>query len=261
MRPIVYGLILGWLALVNARAHELSCDEILEKFIAASEDESILARRNSYSYTRSSTIEYLKEGGEIKNRVRRVYEITPEDGKPVTRLILLNGRPASENDEKKSSARETGEKSRRLSISGDLLERYEFSLKGMAKFNSRPVYALVFEPKPGVESDGFFDRLINSMHGELWIDAEEFQLAKADVHLTKKVSFFGGIAGAIEKLDLSFSQRRLQQGVWLPETTIIDFDGRKLFSDIRFRCFELCERFEDRHSRQANATVPAPSAP
>jgi hypothetical protein len=71
-----------------------------------------------------------------------------------------------------------------------------------------------------------------------------FEVVLAEAHLAQKVSFFGGIAGAIDRLDLTIVQRRIESGIWLPELTIIDFDGRKLFSRIKFHCTERCSRFQ-----------------
>ena len=47
-----------------------------------------------------------------------------------------------------------------------------------------------------------------------------------------------------EQLDLSIVQRRIERGVWVPELTLIDFNGRKLFSDLKFRCEERCGEYQ-----------------
>jgi hypothetical protein len=91
------------------------------------------------------------------------------------------------------------------------------------------------------------------MSGTFWIDKEDNQLAKADIRLSKRVSFFGGIAGAIDKLDLTLIQRRIEPSVWLGEAIHIDFSGRKLFSTIRFRCFENCGDFKVVPEQHASA--------
>jgi hypothetical protein len=108
-------------------------------------------------------------------------------------------------------------------------------------------------PKPNAPDEEFLDRLINAMSGTFWIDKEDYQLARADIKLTQRVSFFGGIAGAIDKLDLTLIQRRLEKSAWLGEAIHIDFSGRKLFSNIRFRCFENCADFEAQPNQQVAA--------
>lgn len=240
MRTLLFGLLL---ALPLHAAPDVQ--EILRKMVEHGEDPSQVERRNSISYQRTSRVEYLNEDGTVKRDSIRVYRISPENGQPVTRLLSINGRPASEKDEaKKSAARETGEKSRMLGLSEDILSRYQFTFVREEEFGSRRAWVLKFVPKPDAPSETFIDRLVNAMSGTMWIDQEEHQLAKADIHLSKRVSFFGGIAGAIDKLDLTLIQRRVEPGVWLGEAVHIDFTGRKLFSAIRFRCFENCANFE-----------------
>jgi hypothetical protein len=227
---------------------------ILEKFLQHSETAASAEARNSFRYERVSRVEYLDDDGSVKKNTIRVYRVTPGTDEPVTKLISVNGRPATEQDEKnRSKARETGEKSRALTISRELLARYDFSFVREALFASRPAWVLAFTPKPGVKSDGFFDRLLNAMSGEFWIDQEDYQLARADVRMSKRVSFFGGFAGAIDKLDLTIIQRRIEPSVWLGEALHLDFAGRKLLSNVRFRCFENCFGFQKTPARHARA--------
>jgi hypothetical protein len=242
------GLVLILLAGVFARtgfAESLTADQIIEKFIAASEDSASTAKKNCFGYRRSSQVDYLDSQGKTKNKVERIYQVKPVNGKPMTKLLLINGKPAVEReDSRRSPARQTGEKSRTLHFDKELMEHYQFTLAEPAVMDGRRLHVLRFSAKSDAESDGFFERLLNAMQGTLWIDQEDFQLVKADVHLGQKISFFGGLAGAIEKLDLTLVQKRLEPGVWLPELTLINFNGRKLFSDMKFRCIESCAQFE-----------------
>lgn len=229
-------------------------EEILRKLVEKSEDPQYVERRNSITYQRTSRVEYLDDDGKVKRDSIRVYRISPENGEPVTRIVTINGRPATEKDDvRRSSARETGEKSRTLSLSADLLSRYEFTFVREELFADRPAWVLSFAPKPNAPDDAFLDRLINAMCGTMWIDKEDHQLAKADIRLGKRVSFFGGIAGAIEKLDMTLIQRRIEPAVWLGEAVHIDFTGRKLLSAIRFRCFENCADFQAEPVQHAQA--------
>jgi hypothetical protein len=231
--------------------------EILRKFIEHADNDQLAERRNAISYQRTSRVEYLKDDGSVKKNVLRVYKVFPENGQSVTKLVSVNGRPAKEKEEKqRSAARETGEKSRGLDISDDLLSRFEFSFLREEKFVGRPAWVLAFKPKAGAPNDEFFDKFINAMAGSLWIDQEDYQLAKADVHLSKRIAFFGGLAGAIDKLDLTLIQRRLEPALWLGEAIQIDFTGRKLFTSMRFRAFENCSDFKATSAEQAKADLP-----
>ena len=242
----LFSLIVPFLLLAEqSRAAVPDVDQILRKLIERSEDPVSVSRRNSFAYQRTSRVEYLNEDGTRKRDTVRVFNIFPEDGQPVTRLISVNGTPAKDKEDKnKSAARQTGEKSRMLVLNEELLSRFAFTFVREETFASRATWVLSFVPKPNAPNENFLDRLINSMSGTFWIDQEEYQLVRADARLTKRVSFFGGIAGAIDKLDLTLIQRRLEDSVWLGEAVHIDFVGRKLLSDIRFRCFENCSNFQ-----------------
>jgi hypothetical protein len=217
---------------------------IIRKLGERASDPVLSELRAAVAYDRSSRVDYLNDEHELKKQVTRLYRVAPENGRPVTRLISINGRPATERDEKKrSSIRETGDKSRSLALSEDLLGRYDFTFTGEQKLNGRRTWMLRFAPKADIDEDGFFDKLLNAMTGVIWVDVEEGQMAKAEFFLGKKISFFGGFAGAIERLDVTVVQRRVEPNLWLSEAAFIDFSGRKLFSAIRFRCYETCTGF------------------
>jgi hypothetical protein len=218
--------------------------EILRKLVERSEAADTVQRRNQIAYQRTSRVEYLNDDGTKKRDVVRIFKIAPEKGKPVTRLLSVNGRPAADKEDKKrSAARETGEKSRTLTLTEDILSRFEFTYAREEQFAGRAAFVLSFVPRADAKDDSFLDHLVNAMAGTFWIDQEDYQLAKADIHLSKRVAFFGGMAGAIDKLNLTLIQRRIESSVWLGEAIHIDFSGRKLFSNIKFRCFENCGDF------------------
>ena len=230
-------------------------EAILRKFIETSEDPELEARRNSFAYQRTSQVNYLDDDGSTRRTRVRVYRVTPENGRPVTRLISVNGRAASDPQEKeRSAARETGEKSRSIGVSEELLSRFNFTFLREETFASRPMWVLAFRAREDAPRDDFMDKLINAMSGAIWIDQEDSQMAKAEIKLSDRVSFFGGLAGAIHKLDLTVFQRRIEPSIWLTEAIHIDFSGRKLFSSMRFRCFETCSNFENIPVQHASAS-------
>jgi hypothetical protein len=255
-------LLAGLVASAHAAAAP-DVQEILRKFTANGEDAELSARRDTIAYQRTSRVEYLNDDGTVKKKQTRIYKVFPEDGRSVTRLVTVNGRaPKEKSDKQRSAARETGEKGRMLTISDDLLSRFDFTFVREEQILGRTNWVLAFAPKSDAPEDEIFDKFINAMTGKLWIDQEEYQLAKAEVRLSKRVAFFGGLAGALDKMDLTLIQRRIEPSVWLGEAVHIDCSGRKLFSTMRFRAFENCSGFEKASGDQARADLPAlPSLP
>ena len=68
-------------------------DEILRQLVERSEAPHNVERRNSIAYERRSRVEYLNDDGTTKRDTIRVFKIAPENGRPVTRLVSVNGRP------------------------------------------------------------------------------------------------------------------------------------------------------------------------
>ena len=101
----LFSLIVPFLLLAEqSRAAVPDVDQILRKLIERSEDPVSVSRRNSFAYQRTSRVEYLNEDGTRKRDTVRVFNIFPEDGQPVTRLISVNGTPAKDKEDKNKSA-------------------------------------------------------------------------------------------------------------------------------------------------------------
>lgn len=238
----------------SARAAQPDVESIVRKLGEQGADPVLSAERNAVAYTRESRVDYLDDADRVKKRAVRKYLVSPVNGEPVTTLLSVNGKPANEDDDqRRSRARETGDRTRSLSLSHELLSRFDFTFAGEEMLAGRKAWMLRFLPKAGVEAEGFFERLVGAMSGILWVDAEENQLAKAEIFLARKVSFFGGIAGAIERMDLTFVQKRFEPDLWVGESAFIDFAGRKLFSAVRFRCYETYSEFRKVQAQQQSS--------
>ncbi len=79
------------------------------------------------------------------------------------------------------------------------------------------------------------DRLLDRISGTLWIDAMEFEVARADVHLRGEVDVLGGIAGCLKKLAYTMIRTRVADGVWLNSFSSADLEGRKLLDSMRIK--------------------------
>jgi hypothetical protein len=217
-----------------------TAEEIIQKVKERSANAA--REKNSFAYQRVSRTDYLDENEQVKRNSLRIYEVAPLNGEPVSKLVQVNGRPPKK-EPPRSAAREAGDKSRNLALGEDLLSRYEYELRGEEQIAGRNAWILAFKPTRNAREDGFVDKLVNAMQGTMWVDQQEYEISKVDVHLSRKLSFFG-LLGGIEKLDLQMVQKRLNSQAWLTEALTLDFTGRKLFTPIRFRCVENCSDFK-----------------
>jgi hypothetical protein len=69
----------------------------------------------------------------------------------------------------------------------------------------------------------------------MWIDVDEFEVARADLQLGSEVDFLGGVIGCLRKLAYTITRTRVAEGVWLHSASAGDFEGRKLLDSMRIK--------------------------
>jgi hypothetical protein len=235
LAPGVFAILFSGVLLSRTFATP-TADEIINRVKARAAEAA--SEKNKFAYQRISRVDYFDEKGEVKKNSVRVYEVAPVDGQPVVKIVQINGQAVEPREPKRSAARDTGEKARNLALGDELLGRYQYKLVGEDTVADRATWVLEFKLKPGTVEDGFMEKLLNAMQGRMYVDKQEYELAKIDLHLAKRIGFFGGLAGAIDKLDLQMIQKRIDSQSWLTEAMTIDITGRKLFTPMHLRCFE-----------------------
>ena len=121
----------------------------------------------------------------------------------------------------------TPEKGR--SVNDDLVARYRFKLEGAEVFNGRAAYVLSFEPRArDLPAKKIEDNFFNKLGGRVWIDQQEYELAKAEVSLIEKVPIVFDFIGAMNKFTIHYRKRRLEENVWLTDRSWVDLETRKL---------------------------------
>jgi hypothetical protein len=76
---------------------------------------------------------------------------------------------------------------------------------------------------------------MNRLSGTVWIDAQEFEIARADLQLGSEVTLLGGLAGSLKKLAYTMTRTRMADGIWLNSFSSGDFEGRKLIDSMRIK--------------------------
>ena len=219
--------------------------EILTRVLERSETEEVQEAERAYAYSRNTMVLFYNDDGKVKKQTEREYEVYPDGEEQVMKLLKENGKPV-ENEEqlRQNKYSRTGEQAKRLTFDGELIQRYNFSYEGEETVAGRTLAVLSFVPKTNPPEDGgMFARLLNELAGKIWVDLEDDQLARLEVKLLKRVNFFGGLAGAVDKMDMRLVRERVAPGVWLNGSTQIELEGRKVFSAMRFKAFENCTAF------------------
>jgi hypothetical protein len=249
-RIIWFGLIAvsAGLAHPPLRAAEaLSASEIVQKTVARGQQDQ-QGSIPDFIYRKLTVTDELDTAGKVKQHREKLYEVSYRDGLSHSRLLQVNGHAPSESDLKQQSDNEmsvrqlTGESkpakgdNRENFLTAGLAARFDFTLIGTTNLNGRAAYQIVFQPKnPQLPVHHMVDRLLNQLSGTLWIDTEEFEMARAEISLRSEVNLLGGIIGSLKKLDYTLERTRVADGVWFSTLANGDFLGRKLLDSTHIK--------------------------
>lgn len=194
-----------------------------------------------FKYRKLTLTEELDSTGKVKGRREKVWEVSYHDGLSHATLLKVNGHLPSEEDLKEQSdnqvnvakilgqAKPSSGDNRENFLTAELAARFNFTLLGQTNLNGRPSYVISFAPKnPSLPAHRLVDRLLNQISGTLWIDAQEFEVARAEVALHSEVNLLGGIIGSLKKLTYTLERTRIAEGIWFSTLSMGDFQGRKL---------------------------------
>jgi hypothetical protein len=120
-------------------------------------------------------------------------------------------------------------------LNKELTSRYRFELLGSEEVAGRAAYVLTFRPRSNkLPVKQMTDRLLNRLGGKVWVDAREFEVAKAEIDLLSEVTMWGGVLGAMKKFSFDVERTRVD-GVWFNRVSNFEMQGRKLLDGTRMR--------------------------
>lgn len=231
-------------------------DEIVTRVVERSQAVATEKPPRRFVYTKVSTMEELDANGDVKSTKEKTYEVTQIGGLPRNRLIKVDGKAVSDRqrqreeqearerrdaaEEKDKATRDDKAKARNpFMITREVADRYDFTLRKRTMLEGRAVYVVDFQPRrrPSA-STKLVDRVLDKISGTLWVDEADSEIARAKLGLTERVTFLGGVLGSLERFDLTLTRRRAFEGVWYNHSTLLVFEGRKVFDAMRFRTRE-----------------------
>ena len=225
---------------------ELSADAIVQKAVDHAQLAEKQPDQKDFTYTKVSVTEELDSRGNVKERKEKVFKVYFQKGVTYAKLVEVNGRALKQADMKAQADNEAatrqvlgdakptkGEKS---FLTPEVVARFDFKLVGKKTINDRTAYEITFAPKtPEPPVHAIVDRLMNRLSGTVWIDAQEFEIARADLKLGSEVNLLGGVVGSLKKLAYTMTRTRMADGIWLNTSSSGDFEGRKLIDAMRIK--------------------------
>ena len=257
-RGAILAMLAGAALCAQARA-ETNPDarEIIDQAVARAQRAQANSAQPAFTYTKMSVTEALDSSGRIKERKEKTYQVVFQNGSSFLRLVEVNGHAPGAADLKKQKDNEVtvnqlvGDKKasnaekRENFLTPELVQRFDFKVISECLVNQRKAYQITFQPKtPEVPVHHLVDKLLNRISGTLWIDAEEFEVARADMNLKSEVTLLGGVAGTLKKLVYTMSRTRVADGLWLNTFSSGDFEGRKLIDFMRVKTHSHSTNFK-----------------
>lgn len=192
------------IAVVSVGAAEPDVKTIIQKSVEAN-------RRDFEASPHFENKERARKPGEVKT-----YEDLMIEGTAYRRLISINGKALSADQEKAEQEKEERERQKRKSESPEerknriakyererrrdnemmdqLTEAFNFKLTGKQRLHGFNVYVLKATPKPGYKPINMSSQVLPGMEGQLWIDQASYQWVKVTAEVIHPVSIEGFLA-------------------------------------------------------------------
>lgn len=221
-----------------------TADQIVRKAVEQSRESEKDLAASGYTFTKATETEKFDENGRVMERKKSLHEISSKSGCFSKKRVKAPGESADEA--KKSEAQDKKEPLKlgkyKASSRGDylniltpeLIGKYVFTLVNRINLNGRPAFELAFEPKQkNLPAKELAERVLNQATGKIWIDAEEFEVAKAQIRVDSEIQVGGGLLGCLKNALFVIERTRLPGGIWFDRSTRTDYEARKLTESTR----------------------------
>ncbi len=205
-------------------------------------------RRRDYTYIDREVENTLDGKGKTKSTEVKTYEILEIYGEQVQRLIEKDDKPLdakeaakeeakiqqiidtrkdeSDDERRKREEKETTEREDHRKFVREVADAYDFELVGTEKVDGREAWVIEGEPRPGFEPQMKEAKFLSKIHGRVWIDKSDLQLAKMDIEILDTMSFGWVLARIHKGTRMMLEQTRVNDEVWLPRHVTFKFDAR-----------------------------------
>jgi hypothetical protein len=210
-------------------------DTVLQRALerAAVEDENDRQFGLHYEYTLTRVTEFRNGKGALKSREEKRSQENKSGGVATNLqpVAVPEPKPPAKDEplsESHSNVKGTVMRVKDYSLT-NLVARFDFTLVGRETTNGRSLLVIDFKPaNKKVPVNNFKDKFINKAAGRFWVDEQDCAIARADLHLTKKVSIFGGVVGSVWKFTYSFERERTAEGFWYARQVDWHLEGREV---------------------------------
>jgi hypothetical protein len=184
---------------------------ILQQVIAR--DEANQKALQSMEFDNAATIEQLDANQHVTKRQDVKMIIRPGAPDEITVLSVHGDDLPSDPDEaaRKAKGDESKRKNLRFALK-DMAQRFVITLAGTDVYRGQSVYLLAFEPKPDQTYKNQTEKVLNHLHGKMWISTKDYSVLQTDATLAQPVEVAWFLA-EISTLDFHYELQNTSGGM------------------------------------------------
>jgi hypothetical protein len=185
--------------------------------------------RENYTYSTMQTIQDIDSNGQVKKTETREGEDFFVNGHVIERTVKKDGKPLSDEDQKKETEHVTRlvEKAEKtppdqpleegsISVSR-VLEIMDLRNPRRETYRSRPTILFDFVGRKDAKTHGLAEDASKKLQGTVWIDEADRQIAHLEVVFNDNFHVAGGLVANVEKgSNFHFDQELVNGELWLP---------------------------------------------
>lgn len=220
--------------------------DIIRRAIESDQHNFELARK--YTCEQREVQRELDKDGKTKSEKTKTYDLTIYYGEVYSRLIQENDKTLNEKEEKKEKEKldkflekrkneSEGERQKRLAkmekerqegraFLRDVLNAYDFVLRGEEAVNGRTAYVIDAKPRRDFHPTQPHADILPKLQGTLWIDKQDYGWIKTHAEVNDTISFGLFLARVHKGTELTFEQTRLNDEIWLPSRVALSGNAR-----------------------------------
>jgi hypothetical protein len=159
----------------------------------------------SMEYDQATSVEELNDLGQVVHRQQRQAIVRP--GAPVEmEETSVTGDKLSTDSTRKArqaAVRQNVNEGRKEFSMAKMVGRFDVTYKGKVEIAGRPAYQLAFEPKPYQKYDTQIERILDQLHGRIWVNPDNYAILQTDAHLVAPIKI-GWFLATIKQLDFHY---------------------------------------------------------
>jgi hypothetical protein len=195
--------------------------------------------KESYAGTRTEEETEFDNNGQEKKQEVNEYSFFYMDGEEVSTLQLKDGKPLSEDEQKKEAERvkkriqeaqshetrkeakeakdeKNGKDDEDVGIES-FLHSCQFVNPRRERFRGQDVLVFDFEPNPEYKPRNFTESILQKLAGVIWVDEKAHAVVRLEAYFADTAKIGGGLVASLQKgSNFVFEQSFVNNEVWLP---------------------------------------------